>query len=269
MEIGIGRTSATRKNALTVLKDGRHGILTTSPKANLHVKDDGIGGQGTIVAILEADVSDRPILQFSETTVGDAGSGMSIEYDGSGNGIDNKMHINKTGGAPMVTFGNGGKVGIGVTGPSFALHLPNNTTTGLARANTWSTYSDQRIKSKVAAITYGLDDILRLKPFSYRQHQSEFKNSKLITKEKSRETIGFLAQDVYDVIPEAVSKPEDENEQLWGMDYDKLIPVLVKGMQEQQEQISNLQSEIERLKLVVTKYATYDSNTENTVSRIE
>lgn len=245
-EIGIQQfTSNQGKNALTVLKNGKHGIMTTAPKASLHVADDGVSGQGTIVAILEADVSDRPVLLFSETSVGDFNSGMSIEYDGDGSGGDNRMHINKTGGSPMVTFRNDGDVGIGVASPTFALHLPDNSVSGKARAHSWTTYSDQRIKSNISTLSYGLSEILKLKPFSYNQHTSEFKNSELVTKTESLETIGFLAQDVYDVIPEAVVKPEDEGEQLWGMEYEKLIPVLVKAIQEQQEEIEILKARLD------------------------
>ena len=63
-QIGNGQSNGTRSNALTILKDGRHGILTNAPKASLHVKGDGVGGSGTIVAVLESSISDRPILQF-------------------------------------------------------------------------------------------------------------------------------------------------------------------------------------------------------------
>jgi hypothetical protein len=45
-------------------------------------------------------------------------------------------------------------------------------------------------------------------------------------------TIGLIAQELYEIIPEAVSKPENEATELWGIDYDKLIPVLIKAIQE-------------------------------------
>lgn len=252
-EIGNGRTNSTRENALTVLKDGRHGIVTSQPKANLHVKDDGIIGQGTIVAVLESSLSDRPILQFSETSVGDAGSGMSIEYDGSGSGSDNKMNINNSSGAPIISFENGGQViiggqvGIGVASPTFALHLPNNTSTGIARAKSWSTYSDERIKSDEEVLSYGLREILLLKPLSYLQHEANFDSSVLEVNSEAESTIGFFAQEVHEIIPEAVVKPEDEDEQLWGMEYEKLIPVLVKAIQEQQSEIEALKVNVEKL----------------------
>jgi hypothetical protein len=246
-EIGIGQSTNSRHNALTVLKNGRHGILTNSPKASLHVKDDGVIGSGTIVAVLESKVSDRPILQFSETANGDKDSGMSIEYDGSGTGSNNKMYINDTDGLPTVTFESGGQVGIGIINPTFALHLPNNTSKGLARAFSWSTYSDKRIKSNEKPLSYGLNEIMMLKPLSYRQHGASIKASKLEVDTNSTKSIGFFAQEVYQIIPEAVVKPKDPNEQLWGMEYEKLIPVLVKAIQEQQLEILKLKEEVKKL----------------------
>jgi len=46
--------------------------------------------------------------------------------------------------------------------------------------------------------------------------------------------IGFIAQDLYNIIPEVVYKPSDESKDFWAIDYSKLTPILVKGIQEQQ-----------------------------------
>ena len=57
--------------------------------------------------------------------------------------------------------------------------------------------------------------------------------------------IGFLAQDIQKIIPEAVVEPA--NGDPLGMKYAELIPVLVKGMQEQQKLIENQQKQIDEL----------------------
>ena len=55
---------------------------------------------------------------------------------------------------------------------------------------------------------------------------------------------------MFNVIPEAVIKPIDESQELWSISYEKLTPVLIKSIQEQQQQIQiqKQQSEIETLK---------------------
>ena len=45
-------------------------------------------------------------------------------------------------------------------------------------------------------------------------------------------------------MPEAVSKPTDEANQVWAVDYTKLVPILTKAIQEQQAEIVALKSEL-------------------------
>ncbi len=57
--------------------------------------------------------------------------------------------------------------------------------------------------------------------------------------------IGFLAQDIHKIIPEAVVIPT--NGDAMGMKYNELIPVLVKAIQEQQAMIEALKKQNELL----------------------
>jgi len=64
---------------------------------------------------------------------------------------------------------------------------------------------------------------------------------------KTTKEIGFIAQDLYKIIPEMVYKPKDETKELWAVDYSKLVPVLVKAIQEQEQKIEAQQKIIEKL----------------------
>jgi gas vesicle protein len=55
--------------------------------------------------------------------------------------------------------------------------------------------------------------------------------------------LGLIAQEVQKVIPEVVDVGDDKDKTL-GMKYTELIPVLIKGMQEQQKLIDSLQSTV-------------------------
>lgn len=57
--------------------------------------------------------------------------------------------------------------------------------------------------------------------------------------------IGFLAQDIQKLIPEAVVEPT--NGDPMGMKYTELIPVLVKAIQEQQKKIEELEKMLKAL----------------------
>jgi hypothetical protein len=53
--------------------------------------------------------------------------------------------------------------------------------------------------------------------------------------------IGFIAQELEQVVPEAVIRPTEEDKDLWGVDYTRLVPVLTKAIQEQQASIQRLE----------------------------
>jgi hypothetical protein len=55
------------------------------------------------------------------------------------------------------------------------------------------------------------------------------------------QSFGFIAQDMANVLPEIVYKPNDPDS-YWAIDYSKITPVLVKAVQEQQQQIEQLKS---------------------------
>lgn len=162
-----------------------------------------------------------------------------------GNGTSSSLRSN------AMTVTKNGRVGLqSVTSPTYALELPNSATVGVGRglANLWATYSDGRVKSDMKDIDYGLNEIMKLKPLSYLQHDSYTDKDGLHLNGNSQRNIGMVAQEVYKIIPEAVVKPQNESAELWSMSYEKLVPVLIKGMQEQQAVIESQKKEIDELK---------------------
>ena len=89
------------------------------------------------------------------------------------------------------------------------------------------------IKENVEIINYGLSDVLKLKPviFNYidRNKWGEGKD------------LGFVAEDVMNVIPEATGVMN--NSDIY-FDLQKLVPVLTKAIQEQQALIKSLEQRI-------------------------
>jgi hypothetical protein len=139
-----------------------------------------------------------------------------------------------------------GKLGINEDTPSYGLHLPNSTAynEGKALAYSWGTYSDARLKTNQQMLDYGLNEILLLHPKRYNHFSSKFENDEIILLSDYENTIGLIAQELFEIIPEAVDKPDNENNELWSVQYTMLIPVLIKAMQEQQEIISNYEVQL-------------------------
>lgn len=146
------------------------------------------------------------------------------------------------------------RMGIGVDAPAtYRLEIPNNNNNlGRGIAEGWMTYSDKRLKTNAQPIKYGLDEILKMQPLSYSKHSSEFVSGKLILKE-AKQDFGFFAQDLQQIIPEAVSQPEDESLGTWGVDYGKLTPVIIQAIKQLNTRIEKLESENQKLKQQLSK----------------
>jgi len=150
---------------------------------------------------------------------------------------------------PAMTIRGNARVGLQtITAPIYALELPNNTAagTGRGRANAWVTYSDGRLKDQRKNIPYGLSTVLQLRPLQYQHHNSTTDINGLLKIDNSSSLdIGFVAQDLISLVPEAVYAPSDESKDLWAVDYTRLVPVLTKAIQEQQVTIKNLEEKYE------------------------
>jgi len=132
-----------------------------------------------------------------------------------------------------------------------------------------TTSSDRRIKKNLKPIEYGLNDILSLAPLSYDQYKFHFPNNQFSLKEDNspQASIGLIAQEVYEIIPEAVKKPEDENKKIWKLDYTKLIPVLINGIKELNVKNNDLQSENELLKKELQTLKSQFANLDDRLSK--
>ncbi|MCS7170663.1 MAG: hypothetical protein NZ949_08600 [Candidatus Kapabacteria bacterium] len=61
-------------------------------------------------------------------------------------------------------------------------------------------------------------------------------------------SIGLLGDEVKAVVPEAARRPLSPYFNFWQVDYTKLVPVLIRAIQEQQEQLGQRNEEVERLR---------------------
>ena len=97
--------------------------------------------------------------------------------------------------------------------------------------------SDKRIKKDITPTKYDLNNVLNLNPVDYK------------LKSNDKDQIGFIAQEVRDVIPELVNGVEGDLEkgETLSINYIGLIPVLTKAIQEQQSQIDNQATTIDAL----------------------
>lgn len=100
--------------------------------------------------------------------------------------------------------------------------------------------SDMRFKQNIRPIASPLAKLLQLKGVQYEMKPETYTKNNF----DKRPQIGLLAQDVEKVIPEVV----DEKDGYKGVDYAKLVPLLIEAIKEQNQKISQLQQEIDELK---------------------
>lgn len=139
------------------------------------------------------------------------------------------------------------------TGDKIVFYNTNtNTFNSIQVANVYQV-SDSRMKENIKTMKTGLNTILNLHPVSYTWKQlcksEKFGKQNVIDVSfgpslETQTQYGFLAQEVEELMPEAVSTDE---EGIKSINYTAFIPMLVQAVQELQLTVYNLESRIEEL----------------------
>jgi hypothetical protein len=145
-------------------------------------------------------------------------------------------------GDPQLVIRADDKVGIATASPTEKLHVVGNARITAVGSGAFSNNlnitsdgtlttatSDEKFKYNIRPLNYGLETLLQLNPVNFQWIEGE------------EEDLGFIAQDVAEIIPEAVNTN-------WNSDllfrYESLIPILTKAIQEQQALIKALEQRI-------------------------
>ena len=157
---------------------GSVGIGTSNPSSQLHLH--GTAGSGYW------NNSCLRITNGISTTDGAVTNGSSVQLQ---NGY-NAYYFN------MMTYGYSG-------GAGSAIYIHSDNTIGVVMyrgSNTWSAYSDSRMKIDVTPLPSELSNILKLNPVSYLYDMDPTDNVNIVTR------VGFLADEVIDIYPNLVTK---------------------------------------------------------------
>lgn len=89
------------------------------------------------------------------------------------------------------------------------------------------TNSDRRLKDNISPIVNGLEKVDKLQGVSFDW------------KDPNKKDLGFIAQDVKEVLPEIVS---EDKQGILNINYNGIIPVLVEAIKELQQEVKDLKS---------------------------
>ena len=92
------------------------------------------------------------------------------------------------------------------------------------------TASDRKLKENINDITYNISDLMQLSAKEYNYKKGD-----------RTKTIGFIAQEVKEVLPELVNHDKETDTHL--INYAGMSVIAIKAIQDQQEMIEKLQSE--------------------------
>src|SRR5262249_6518804 len=132
----------------------------------------------------------------------------------------------------------GGRVGIGGINPDQTLTVFGNASKTMG-GTTWATFSDERLKNIKGSFDAGLDAVMQLQPIHF-----EYKADNALGLPSDGDHIGFSAQEVQKIIPEAVTT-SDKGYLL--INSDPIIWAMLNAIKEQQNQIEALRTANETL----------------------
>jgi hypothetical protein len=149
----------------------------------------------------------------------------------------------------------GGGLGVGTTTIPSAGHIR-------ATGDITAYYSDERLKDFEGTISNALEKVLSLNGYLYVENEL----AKSFGYDNDRRQVGVSAQELQKVLPEAVfrapfdiEKDEDGNEysksgeDYLTVKYEKITPLLIEAVKEQQQLINQQRREIDELKVLVTQ----------------
>jgi hypothetical protein len=223
--------------------DTNVGIGTTAPTRLLHLKGPGsdgsgngdllITGTGTVGAALTFEstgTGGRKYSWISTASAADPGGGALAAFD-------------VTNAAYRMVINSAGNVGIGTTAPTATLSV--NGTANKPGGGSWATFSDERLKTIKDRFTPGLNAVMQLQPLRY-----EYKRDNVLNLKSEGEHIGFSAQAVQKIIPEAVTA-NDKGYLL--VNNDPILWTMLNAIKEQQAQIEGQQKQIVGLKKLICR----------------
>jgi hypothetical protein len=203
------------------------GILGVGPgttNASIIFKNNNVG-IGTTAPEVKLDVNEGTLRSF-------VGNNGGISFIAQGGGSNFQIRHDSSTDVFFVNSGGGAYVFRNIDGSAY----------GTVYGDSFSKPSDYRLKSNIVNTHFGIADVMKIAVRDYT-YKADAANTP---------TTGFIAQELYEIFPNADTKPANA-EDMWGVDYGKVTPLLVKGMQDLKAENEGLKSENEALKARLLK----------------
>ena len=152
-------------------------------------------------------------------------------YDSAGNGGDYHQASGK-----WSHYWHRGNTCLAINGSTTSSSYALYSNGAIYSTNNIVAYSDRRVKENIVQIDGALEKVNKLTGVYYNKIDDEKKNKE----------IGFIAQDVNEVVPELVAYAEDVDQ--YGVKYGNTTALLVEAVKELTQQVKDLKQEIDKMK---------------------
>jgi len=219
---------------------GNVGIGTDTPSATLEIKPPGADGSFRVTS--DANFGNNVVISQGYNSYITASNNLYMGVGGTANNlniVDGNLLVNCT------ALPTGSAAGFGFTADQLYTAttttsantqvrfyngnglVGNITTEGSATA--YNTSSDQRLKENITDANDAGDkiDAIKVRQYDWKA-------------DGSHQDYGMVAQELMTVAPEAVSG-DPESEQMMGVDYSKLVPMLIKEIQSLRNRVAQLE----------------------------
>ena len=262
--ISTDGTTAKKTQISDFWSSTNFGVGTSAPSAPLHVTsssstDPDMNG---IYCYNPNNTANQDAI-ICARVAGSSGGNPYISWDISGEygwsmGVDNtdanKMKIsslwNSVSSATKMTIDTSGNVGIGTTSPGYKLHVIGD----IYASGDVSAMSDRRYKDNIKVLEGCLDKVMMIKGVSYTR--TDYK--------ESEKHIGLIAQEVAEVLPEAVTY--DEVNGKYSLNYGCLVAPLIEAIKEMREEYK---ASIDYLRVQNEQLMSKNSSLETRIKRLE
>lgn len=238
---------------MVITPAGSVGIGTSTPETVVHIQ---AGSAGTVTAHASSKLAIEHSTNNIISLLTPVHTPRGIAFGEPGNNLDGAVFYAETvedglefrtnGSVVRMVIDSLGNVGIGDNSPEEKLDVVGDVAvtgticaTGAITGNNLACPSDARFKRGIRTLPDALDKVERLRGVNYEWKTDEFADHGF----PAGEQIGLVAQEVKEIVPQAVVAQKDG---YLAVDYARLVPLLIEAIKEQQRRIESLEQRLEQ-----------------------